>query len=390
MNLLIFFQLSLHLFADWAYTCTLNAFFLLLKGYCNNVKSALDKISRLLFHHSTWKGYWEPIVQRVLPAWRDGFYRARVINTKYLTSDALEVNLLPEKRWRIHRAGQHIALTIDINGKLTTRIFTVASGTNKRKTKQEIRLVVRIKEQGALTPHLHALNKGQWVNISAPMGDFTMPQAEAVLMIAGGSGITPFIAMLEDYAQMQEQAGMSLPSIDVLYYAKPNDHLLVDELNYYAKQIAQVNVKLLSRSNDGDIEPYLAHHGSSHWMVCGPNSLYQQVSRNAEIIDVALSSEHFMAAPLPAETDGDAIAHFTVQHNNNTISVDNKQSLLTQLQHADIPVTYGCGMGICHQCQCMKKSGVVRDTRTGEYSDNAEQLIQLCVSQAITDLELQA
>jgi len=355
------------------------------------VKSVLNRISHLFFHHSTWKGYWEPLVQALFPAWRDGLYRARVIENKALNENTVQLSLKPQKRWPAHRAGQHIAVTVEVNGKLITRVFTIASGLNRHNAQQEIRLVVRVKKQGKLTPYLHNLKKGQWVNISSPAGDFTLPTDKNVLMIAGGSGITPFIAMLEDYMQKQRQGDVAaLPAIDLLYYAKPNEHLLVHELRDYAKHIAQFNFKLLSRTNDGDITPYLAHYGKSHWMICGPHSLYHQVAQNAELIDVSLSSEHFMAAPLPENDDNGCIEQLTVNHNNSAITVDNKQSLLTQLQDANIPVNYGCGMGICHQCQCVKKRGIVRDTRTGELSDNAEQLIQLCVSQAITDLELQA
>lgn len=36
-----------------------------------------------------------------------------------------------------------------------------------------------------------------------------------------------------------------------------------------------------------------------------------------------------------------------------------------------------------------KKTGVGRNLKTGELSDNGEQFIQLCVSQAVSDLELQ-
>ena len=61
-----------------------------------------------------------------------------------------------------------------------------------------------------------------------------------------------------------------------------------------------------------------------------------------------------------------------------------------QLLERGDPVNYGCKMGICHQCQCKKKSGVVKNIRTGEISDRGEELIQLCVSQVFTDLELEA
>ena len=64
-------------------------------------------------------------MQQVRPAWRDGYFRARVVTVKKLSTDMLEVLLIPERSWPTHVAGQHIALTIEINGRLTTRVCLV-------------------------------------------------------------------------------------------------------------------------------------------------------------------------------------------------------------------------------------------------------------------------
>lgn len=98
-------------------------------------------------------------------------------------------------------------------------------------------------------------------------------------------------------------------------------------------------------------------------------------------------SEHFGATPMVTSNSDNAT--FELLHNGEALTIASEQTLLTQLQAQDIPVTYGCGIGICHQCQCVKKKGIVKDTRTGALSDNAEQLIQLCVSQPMSDLELE-
>ena len=79
-------------------------------------------------------------MQQVRPAWRDGYFRARVVTVKKLSTDMLEVLLIPERSWPTHVAGQHIALTIEINGRLTTRVFTIASGANTRQKEKQIRL----------------------------------------------------------------------------------------------------------------------------------------------------------------------------------------------------------------------------------------------------------
>ncbi|WP_420936058.1 flavin reductase family protein [Alteromonas sp. A081] len=352
----------------------------------------------------------------VNPSWRDGYYQARVKSAVKLNATTVQLVLTPQKRWPQHTAGQHIALTIEVNGKLVTRVFTIASGQKSRQDEGTIRLVIRVKKDGALTPHLDGLLSKTAskvsVNIFAPIGNFVMPNAayldkletsslvqaapkqiKPVLMIAGGSGITPFIAMLEDLYSASSDNLQSRP-VHLLYFAKENEHLLTQELAEYKRLNMYFTYELLCRHKDGGVEQLLASHTDAHWMVCGPQSLYDEVA-NAHASPhsataASLHSEHFAAFPVANARTNGAKAFFSLQHNGSSLLVDNQQTLLTQLLHANRPVTYGCGMGICHQCQCVKKRGVVRDTRTGALSDNAEQLIQLCVSQAVTELELQA
>lgn len=353
----------------------------------STLKLLLDNLAHRLLHHNSWRGYWEVLIQQFKPAWRDGYYRAQVEAVRNLSSDMLEVILKPEKAWPSHIAGQHIALTIEVNGRLTTRVFTVACGASFHRETKNIRLITKVNNEGALTPYLSSVTPNTWVNISAPKGNFTLPNTEqTVLMVAGGSGITPFIAMLED---ANENKLIHRAPVHLLYFAKPNEHVLQSELLALQKRANNFTFAVLTRQKDGDVKDYLSHFADAHWLVCGPKAMYEQVREVAKLVRATLDSEHFAALPTVNIGSLSEKETFSLVHNGQHLSVNNQKSLLLQLQEAKQPVTYGCGMGICHQCQCVKKRGVVRDTRTGELSDSAEQLIQLCVSQAVTDLEIQ-
>ena len=326
-------------------------------------------------------------MQQIKPAWRDGYFRAKLVSVKKLSMDMLEVTLTPEMSWPMHIAGQHIALTIEVNGRLTTRVFTIANGANTHQRGKRIRLVTKVKAQGALTPYLHTCVPNQWVNISAPMGEFVWPKTEKpLLMIAGGSGITPFIAMLDDAIN---NGKVNKKSVHLLYFAKPDEHVLLNELTAFSERCENFTYDVLTKQKDGDVEAHLPYFADAHWLVCGPHAMFEQVETYAKTISAPVSSEHFAALPVVSHTSLTESETFSLVHNGQSLTIDNQQTLLLQLQQAEQPVTYGCGMGICHQCQCVKKRGVVRDTRTGELSDSAEQLIQLCVSQAVTDVEIQ-
>jgi ferredoxin len=79
---------------------------------------------------------------------------------------------------------------------------------------------------------------------------------------------------------------------------------------------------------------------------------------------------------------------FNAVFDGEIVEITNKTTLLEQFEQKELNVTRGCGIGVCHQCVCNKKSGLVKNLRTGEISDNGEQLIQLCISQPLSDLEI--
>ncbi len=299
------------------------------------------------------------------------------------SDDAVELILRPRANWPTHQSGQHLSLTLEINGRLITRVFTIASSAKQVNEDNTLRLLIRTKVTGALTAHLAALKQGERVNISQPYGTFTLPHSrQPLLMLAGGSGITPFIAMLQDIPK-----GDPRP-ITLLYYAKPNSHWLVSELAQLQSDLPGFEYQLLDRQRHGDVNALLPPHQGKQWLVCGPHSLYTQAVQLADQTNTPITSEHFSA--MPAVNVEATKAEFSLHRDGKRFVVDNQSTLLAHLQAYQQPVTVGCGMGICHQCQCVKKRGVVRDVRTGELSDSGEQLVQLCVSQAVSDVELSA
>jgi ferredoxin-NADP reductase len=339
-------------------------------------------ISNNLFHHRDLSGYFEPVIQVFKPAWRSGFFRAKVKSIRVLSENALKITLKPEKKWPIHTAGQHISLTIEQQGRLISRVFTIASGAKKLKETGLIDLVIRTHEKGNFTSYLGELVLNSWVNISNPKGEFTFDkQSNHTTFLAGGSGITPFIAMLEDLQENTQQ------HIHLLYYAKPNAHLMVEVLEKYMTILPNFSFELLNRSEHGSFSKFVSVVHTDEFLVCGPEEMFVEAEEFCKSRQIPIRAAHFQAIK-PTKSINEA-ARFTVKLNHGDLEISNQDSLLSEFQSHNKPVKYGCGMGICHQCQCVKKKGIVRDMRDGRLSDNSEELIQLCVTQAVTDLELE-
>lgn len=354
-----------------------------------------NKTAKILFHTSSLKGYVEPLIQQLMPEWRDGAYRAKVMKIIHLNAHCISLELKPERRWPSHQAGQHVLLTAQINGRLMTRPFSISSSEGQANHENRIRLTIKTSENGAFTGQLLAcLEQGNFVNISAPQGEFSiLPNKTPLYLVAAGSGITPFMAML--HSVYERQTGAVRP-IHLLYFAKPNQHLFSDELTMLASQQANFSLNLLARSQGDSLSNALKECMSTDQvMICGPADFKHQVDSELNKLNhnpINRQAEFYQPPLIRSDEQNDNTRlAITVNYagKQQQLQTDKSSVLLNTLEQQGIQASFGCRIGVCHQCQCIKKSGVVKNIKTGQLSQNGEQLIQLCISQALTPLELE-
>lgn len=351
------------------------------RGSLQTMKSAANKVTQWFFHHQTLAGYLEPVMQRHLPAWREGAYRASVVSCRQMSQACIELVIRPQASWPRHKAGQHVSLSAEIDGRWMSRVFTLACSPEFYAQTGQLRLTIKTSPQGRFTSAiLRVLTSTSWCNISLPAGDFVFPtDGKPVLMLAGGSGITPMIAMLTSHLK-DTQA-----KVDLVYYARVNGHWLVSELAGLAREHPHFRYRLLTRAHDGEVEQHLPLDFKGSLLLCGPYSLTAAATAwAAEHSEIDVRQEFFgLVQPAPQHK-----SEHRLNLLNTQFQVNNQTNLLAQIEARGIKANRGCGIGICHQCQCTKRSGYVRDVRNGNLSDGGEELIQLCVSQPMSDLEL--
>jgi ferredoxin len=128
--------------------------------------------------------------------------------------------------------------------------------------------------------------------------------------------------------------------------------------------------------------------GTAEAYVCGPQPLVEGVRAlwAARGLGERVHSESFVppAYALPADERGG-----TIRFDRSGLAAPNSgATLLEQAEQAGLTPEFGCRVGICHTCTCRKRSGRVRDVRSGELSSAEEASIQLCVSVPAGDVEL--
>lgn len=88
--------------------------------------------------------------------------------------------------------GQFLSLIAEINGRLITRAYSIASVPNGN----QVEFCLNLVDGGHMTPLLFAMQPGDSIEAKGPYGGFIFRQPKDTLCIATGTGIAPFRGML--------------------------------------------------------------------------------------------------------------------------------------------------------------------------------------------------
>jgi len=332
---------------------------------------------------------WNRVLRRIDPMWSLTGIRARVVERVDESADTLSLWLKPNRRWRGHSAGQHIELSVEIEGVRRRRVFSLsnAAGSNRL-----LRITLQRQAAGGVTDWLHAnARPGLVVEISQASGDFVLPSPapEPLLMIAGGSGVTPLLAMLHRLADNASTTDIRLFQL----FRQPDQRLFAKELVALSQRLPGLRVHAHCSADQGrlsaeDIAECVDDMALRHTLLCGPEGLMADVAdcwRRLGVED-RLRTERF-SAPRPAAGSGAASSVHAVKSEQMFTQAPGL-TLLESAEAAGLQPKFGCRAGLCRTCLCRKRSGRVRNLVTGLVSSQPDEWLQLCISVAESDLEL--
>jgi ferredoxin-NADP reductase len=134
--------------------------------------------------------------------------------------------------WVAHKSGQHydVRLTAE-DGYVAQRSYSIASSPDQAGM---IDLTIERIEDGEVSPFLHdVLQVGDRIELRGPIGGYFVWEAEMggpLLLIAGGSGVVPLMAMVRHRAA----AGSHVPAV-LLYSSRTREQVIYfDELDRLA------------------------------------------------------------------------------------------------------------------------------------------------------------
>jgi len=197
--------------------------------------------------------------------------------------------LLEVPGWEGHRAGQHVDVRLTApDGYQAQRSYSIASAPEE----EMVELVVDRLDDGEVSPYLtDELRSGDKLELRGPIGGWFTWEAEEggpLLLVGGGSGVAPLMAMIRHRAASGSEASCRL-----LYSSRSYEEIIYrEELETLAARDASLEVfHTLTRSRPPDWTGYARRIDAEmlrevSWpanenplpFVCGPTSFVEEAA----------------------------------------------------------------------------------------------------------------
>lgn len=197
---------------------------------------------------------------------------AQVESLRQADGQVLEVVCRPAASWPGHQAGQFLLADFGVRGE-GAHPFTIASAWSA----ETGTLTLAVKALGDFTGKLpQTVAAGQTIRLEGPYGQFDFASASArQIWVAGGIGITPFLARLQTLAASGQRADVDL------FYSSASDSPFPEQLDALC---ARTGVRLHRRLSERD-GPFTGEEitacrsdGTSVWF-CGPRRWGEALAR---------------------------------------------------------------------------------------------------------------
>jgi len=356
------------------------------------------------FDYRTRKGELRSIIDMLHPEKLDltvSEIRSETASTKSIKLVSRDANLPP------FQAGQYINVFVETGGVRTSRPYSIASSPTQTGYYE---IAVRRVEDGFVSSYLlDELKPGDTLTSSAPSGNFhynPLLSGNQLALIAGGSGITPFMSMIRELADKNLSRRLHL-----IYGCRvENDVIYKEELDRISAVHGNFTWDLVVSEPSASFAGLQGLITSSlikerlgtldrTFFVCGPEALYQfclpeleklQIPGRRTKVEVMGTPKNIAAYPgWPENVKADDVFKVAVK-GKKTISAAASEPLMISLERAGLAVPALCRSGECSLCRTKLTAGKVYQPNGVKLrkSDRAFGYIHPCVAYPITDIEI--
>lgn len=297
-------------------------------------------------------------------------------------------------------AGQHVTFEVPLEAGTQFRCYTVSSAP--RDESATFSITAKEALDGAVSRWLHRrANPGTAVRVAGPSGTFVAPTArEPLLLIAGGVGITPLIAMVRYWRSTMPDNGPDVVLVQCV--RTPGDVLFHDELIELARGWPSFRVhEVISRAPGGGrltaaslarLAPDVSQRSV---YCCGPEPFMRDVRAlllSMGVPEAKYHEESFRLPTMAKRLDPAGVDAFRVIYARAVQegSCGAEATLLDAARRAGIVIPNGCRVGVCGTCRVRLLAGTVDMTDAGGIAEDevAAGYVLACCSRPTSDVEL--
>jgi ferredoxin-NADP reductase len=345
--------------------------------------------------------------------WRDDLHPTLVCSEVHdVTHDVRSFVLRPAEPTAYRfLPGQHLTVTVDVDGRPVSRCYTIASSPLRP---DELTITVKRVPGGPVSNWLHDhLRSGDTVVVDGPLGRFSTAHHPAAkyLFLSAGSGITPLMSMLRSIRDAREPVDV----VFVHHARTPADIIFRDELARVSAEHPGVRV-VVACERDAVEEPWTGRRGRVNLptllaaapdlaerevFTCGPAPYMEAVrtllAQAGADPDRCHEESFDLAAPAvpvapPASAPTGSTYSVELRRTGRTIECDEGTTVLAAAAQAGLTLPSSCQEGVCGTCKTSLLSGRVEMEHAGGIRPReiAQQKILLCCSTPCEDLVLDA
>ncbi len=284
----------------------------------------------------------------------------------------------------VFQPGQYLSVKATVPGDApagasrTSRAYTIASAPREAEGKDGFyEITVRRKPGGFVSPHIFdTWAKGTEVTATGPHGEFCwspLRDTGEVVALAGGTGITPFLSMMRQWAQDGQGRKLTL-----LYGCKdPSDELFSEETDELCLRHPDLfrRANTYERLNGGKaglrqgfldaafIREHVPDPESKTYFICGPTVMYRflrgefeklgQLERKQTRFEACGAPDDVTILPgFPKEAKG-RVVDMTVRIGNykTRVAAASTESVLSAVERAGLVLDSRCRSGECGICR---------------------------------------
>ena len=324
-----------------------------------------------------------------------GYQGAKLVAIAQNTADTKTYTFETE-RPLYFRAGQYLTLGCKIGKSEVSRPYAISSSP---KEALSCRVSLTVKKCGFFSGYLFdSAAVGDSFVLGDPSGEFCyepVKDADHVVAIAGGSGITPFYSMAQAVAD-----GTNRHKLTIFYGARTESDLIFKkELEALVSDKVKVVYVLSDEKKEGYESGFIGAEllqkyvsGDYTVMMCGPQAMYAFADK--ELASLGLPLRRIKKeANCVGLRDAEAKSYTLTVHigfDTYTVPADARETILTALERAGLKVPSKCRAGGCGFCHSKLVSGSFsiagQDKR--RLADAKFGYIHPCCSYPDSDMEL--